>query len=102
MTSIGLGKRIPSGKSFPGMKHLTLVFLLVALAAPLRADILANSSFVDGRAHWKGDAKEINTSDLSAGNVPGVTVTLNRDKWTKIYQRFKTHEKTVNYSISFT
>jgi hypothetical protein len=69
---------------------------------PLRADILVNGNFADGRAHWKGDAKDIDTNNTSAGTQPGVTITLNKDKWTKIYQTFNTHAKNVRYSITFT
>ena len=78
------------------MKALLFALLVLACALPLRADILANGNFADGRAHWKGDAKDI------AGAQPSVTVTLQKEKWTKIYQTFDTHAKEVRYSITFT
>jgi hypothetical protein len=84
------------------MKLLLLGLLVFASSISLRADILANSGFADGRAHWKGDAKDVNTDNLGAGSQVGVTITLKKDKWTKIYQMFTTHEKKVQYSISFT
>jgi len=84
------------------MRTLAAAVILLMLAVPLRADILANSNFADGRAHWKGDGKEIDTDDISAGNQPGITVTLQKDKWTKIYQVFSTQEKKVSYNITFT
>ena len=84
------------------MKSLAFVLLIIGCAFPLRADILANGDFHDGPAHWKGDAKEIEAGDLSAGAKPGITVTLKKDKWTKIYQTFATHEKEVDYNITFT
>ncbi len=84
------------------MKLLLLGVLVLVSSISLRADILANSAFTDGRAHWKGDAKDINTDNLGAGSQVGITVTLKKDKWTKIYQTFTTREKRVQYSISFT
>jgi len=86
------------------MKALAFAVLVLAFTLPLRADILANGNFADGRAHWKGDAKEIdaNANNLTTGNPSGVTVTLKKDKWTKIYQTFNTHAKKVQYSITFT
>jgi hypothetical protein len=92
----------PAGNHDFTMRPLAAIFLVIGFSLPLRADILANGNFTDGRAHWKGDAKEINTDDISSGNQPGVTVTLNKDKWTKIYQTFTTHENKVQYSITFT
>jgi hypothetical protein len=83
------------------MKGLLLFVLLASSTLLARADILANGDFADGPAHWKGDAKEISSDDLTAGNQPGVVVTLKKDAWTKIYQTFSTHEKEVQYSITF-
>jgi hypothetical protein len=83
------------------MKTVLIALVVLACALPLRADILANGDFTDGPAHWKGDAKEITSDDLTAGNQPGVVVTLKKDAWTKIYQTFSTHEKEVQYSITF-
>jgi hypothetical protein len=87
------------------MKAIALVGLLVfACTISLRADILVNGNFADGHAHWKGDAKDpdTTTSDLSNPNSQnGVTITLKKDKWTKIYQSFNTREKKLHYSITF-
>jgi hypothetical protein len=84
----------------------TPLFALLVLAAgwPLQADILVNGNFADGRAHWKGDAENVDTSNdlASPSNQGSVTITLKKDKWTKIYQTFSTHEKRVDYSITFT
>jgi len=86
------------------MRTLLFAVLVLALILPLRADILANGNFADGRAHWKGDAKDIDTGDDLSNPSPqgGVTITLQKDKWTKIYQTFDTQEKNVQYSITFT
>ena len=89
-----------------GMKALAL-FVLVAFVSvlSLRADILANGDFSDGHAHWKGDAQDPDTGgDLSANpsTNAGVIIKLKKDKWTKIYQRFSTHEKKLQYTITFT
>lgn len=98
-----LGKCLPSGKPYSGMK--TFVFSLLVLACviiPLRADILVNGNFADGKAHWRGDAQPLDQSDLSNPTTSaGVTITLKKDKWTKIYQVFTTKEKKLQYSITF-
>jgi hypothetical protein len=94
-----------AGKQHIAMKNLTLFLLVMAAVIPLRADILVNGNFADGRAHWKGDAQDPDTGgDLSQNpsNQGGVTITLKKDKWTKIYQVFSTHEKKLHYSITFT
>jgi hypothetical protein len=86
------------------MKALALALLLGASMISLQADILVNGNFADGRAHWKGDAQDPDTGgDLSTNPTPqgGVVVTLKKDKWTKIYQTFTTHEKKLHYSITF-
>jgi hypothetical protein len=87
-----------------GMKALAFALLAFASIFPLRADILANSNFADGRAHWKGDAEDIDSSgDLSNSSTQGgVTITLKKDRWTKIYQTFTTRAKKLHYSITFT
>ena len=84
------------------MKAFSVALLFLVFAVAARADILVNSTFADGSAHWKGDGKEIDTDDISAGNQPGMTVTLQKEKWTKIYQTFSTHERKVSYKITFT
>ena len=81
-----------------------IAFTLVVLACfiPLRADILANSDFADGRAHWKGDAHPADTSDLAdPSSSAGMTVTLKKNEWTKIYQVFLTKEPTLRYIVTF-
>jgi hypothetical protein len=85
------------------MKALTLVFLFFACTVSLHADILVNGDFADGRAHWKGDAKDPDATDNLSGPSPlgGVTIELKKDKWTKIYQTFSTHAKKLHYSITF-
>jgi hypothetical protein len=88
------------------MKALAL-FILLAFASvvSLQADILANGDFSDGHAHWKGDAQDPDTGgDLTANpsSNAGVIIKLKKDKWTKIYQSFSTHEKKLRYTITFT
>ena len=84
-----------------------LALLLLAGFASLRADVLVNSSFADGRAHWKGDAQDVEASssgDLSAGSSgsgAGVVIKLNPDKWTKIYQGFNIHDKTLFDTVTY-
>ncbi|MCE0521419.1 MAG: hypothetical protein LV480_00735 [Methylacidiphilales bacterium] len=70
------------------------------------APILINSDFAEGRAHWKGDAKDLDNSgqvDLTTGNstTPGVIITLKKDKWTRIYQAFSVRNGKLYYSITF-
>ena len=84
------------------MKTVAFALLVLACVTTLRADILVNSGFTDGRAHWKGDAQPLDQSDLSSPTTsPGVIITLKKDKWTKIYQVFTTSEKKLRYSVSF-
>jgi hypothetical protein len=84
------------------MKTIACALLVLACLVPLRADILVNSDFTDGRAHWKGDAQPLDMSDLSSPTTPaGVTITLKKDKWTKLYQVFTTKEKKLRYSVTF-
>lgn len=86
------------------MKAPVLVLLVLACALPLRADILVNGNFADGRAHWKGDPQNLDTSgNLSNASAQGgVTIMLKKDKWSKIYQTFTTREKKLRYSFTFT
>ena len=86
------------------MKPIAFVFLLIALALPLHADILVNGDFADGHAHWKGDAKDPDGSTVDLTNpapLGGVTITLKKDSWTKIYQTFATRVPKLHYSITF-
>jgi hypothetical protein len=89
-------------------KAMRLLFLLVlACLFPLRADILVNGNFADGRAHWKGDLQDadaINSASLStsgSSNSGGVVVQLKKDKWTKIYQTFTIRDPKLYYSVTF-
>ena len=52
------------------MKAITLVFLFFACTVSLHADILVNGDFADGRAHWKGDAKDPDATDNLSGPSP--------------------------------
>jgi hypothetical protein len=86
------------------MKTAAFVFLVIALAIPLRADILVNGDFADGHAHWKGDAKDPDGSTVDLNNpapLGGVTITLKKDRWTKIYQTFATRVPKLKYTITF-
>ena len=64
------------------MKRFTCILLVLACLLPLRADILVNGNFADGRAHWKGDLKDpdsANSNDLSnpsSSNSGGVVIQL--------------------------
>jgi len=87
------------------MKAVVFALIVLVFMIPLQADILVNGDFADGHAHWKGDAKDPdpNSGDLSNPTpLAGVTITLRKDKWTKIYQYFTTREKKLHYSITFT
>jgi len=84
-----------------------IVLLLVTCAVPLEAaDILVNSNFAEGRAHWLGDAQDLDDSsqaDLTTGNSSssGVVINLKTDKWTKICQAFDVRDELLYYSITF-
>src|SRR5258708_38830555 len=86
------------------MKGFLFALLTLASMISLQADILANGNFTNGRAHWKGDAQDLDPSsslpNLSAQG--GVTITLKKDKWTKLYQTFTTRERKLHYSITCT
>jgi hypothetical protein len=86
------------------MKCIARFLLLVLLLSPLRADqdILVNSNFSDGHGHWQGDAKDVETGDLSSDTPPpGAVVQLKKDKWTKIYQLFTVRDKRLYYTVTF-
>jgi hypothetical protein len=86
------------------MTSIARLLLLLLLLSPLRADqdILVNSGFTDGHGHWQGDAKDVDTGDLSSDTPPpGAVVHLKKDKWTKIYQLFTIRDKKLFYTISF-
>ncbi len=86
---------------------LGLVFLGLALL-PLQADIdiLANSDFSNGKAHWKGDAEEASASvaDGGLGNGAasnGLILNLKPHSWTSISQTFNTSESKLALSITY-
>ena len=87
------------------MRLLTLLLLTCIL--PLQADILANSNFADGRAHWKGDAQDAETADshnlarAPSGNSAGVVIKLQKDKWNKIYQNLTLRDAKLLFTITF-
>ncbi len=77
---------------------------LMVFGAPLlRADVLVNSDFSQGRAHWGGDAEEVTATDLKTGDADStaVTIKLKKDKWTMIYQGFTVREPVLYYTIVF-
>ncbi len=80
--------------------------LLVLGSSLLRADVLVNSDFSEGRAHWGGDAEDIaarNPFDPSGNDTPttGVMIKLKKDKWTMIYQSFPVRTPALYYTIAF-
>ncbi|HEY8943889.1 MAG TPA: hypothetical protein VIM73_06500, partial [Polyangiaceae bacterium] len=86
------------------MKSIAPFLLLLLLLLPLRADkdILVNSSFTDGHAHWQGDAKDVETGDLSSDTPPpGAVIHLKKDKWTRMFQLFTIRDKSLFYKVSF-
>jgi hypothetical protein len=70
-----------------------LFFLLLVLALPLQADILANGSFADGTAHWRGDAHESTSG--------GIIIQLDPVKWTSVSQTFNTQEPNLDFAVTF-
>ena len=84
------------------MKVIAWALLILTWIVPLQADILANSDFADGPAHWQGDAEAITTpeslADPSAA-PPGVVISLKPDRWTKIYQTFTAPVDFLKYTI---
>ena len=91
------------------MRNTIFGLLLWMCLGPLHADqdILVNSNFADGRAHWKGDAEDADSSDVTNLGEPSSTdsgsaiIKLNSDKWTKLYQVFIPREKKLFYTITF-
>jgi hypothetical protein len=86
------------------MKCVAFLLLLLWLLLPLRADqdILINSNFSDGHSHWEGDAKDVDTGDLTSDTqTAGAVIHLKKDKWTKIYQLFTVRNKKLYYTVSF-
>jgi hypothetical protein len=100
------------------MKRTALALLMLASLCSLRADtdILVNSDFSDGRAHWKGDVQDPDTggssdlgastdlgasSDSSSGNTAGVVIKLKQDQWTKIFQNFTVRSPKLFYTVTY-
>ena len=86
------------------MKCIAPVLLLLLLLLPLRADqdILVNSNFTGGHGHWEGDAKDVDTGDLSSDTPPpGAVIHLKKDKWTKMYQLFTVRDHKLYYTVTF-
>jgi hypothetical protein len=90
------------------MKLLTLTAVTLFFGIlSLKADTLVNGNFAEGRAHWKGDAKECPAADIPnslSGGSPlsgGVVIDLKKNTWTKIYQVFPVHETQLYYNINF-
>jgi hypothetical protein len=94
------------------MKRIALALFAMAWFFNLRADtdILVNSDFSDGKAHWKGDAEEPSSSgdvDLGAinnggsGNNAGIVIKLKKDAWTKIYQSFSVTSEKLYFTITY-
>jgi hypothetical protein len=91
----------------PAMKKLFLVLFTVFCLVTVRADILSNGDFSDGKSHWKGDlraASEQKSNDAAslehANNTPGVIVDL-KPAWTQISQVFNSHETAFTYKITY-
>jgi hypothetical protein len=79
------------------MKTLFLAALALACTLTLKAnDILANGNFVDGTAHWHGDAHASTDWDNQ-----GIVIQLSPSKWTKISQTFNTKETVLDFSITY-
>lgn len=84
------------------MKAVALALSVAAMLLPLRANILANGDFAEGHAHWRGDAQDIISTDLTNPSPHGgVTITLKKDAWTKIYQTFPARDAKARWSITF-
>jgi hypothetical protein len=77
------------------MRPLYLVGLLfAACVGAVHADILVNSDFTEGSAHWQGDR----TTDTDASTL---TITLKADTWTKIYQDFHSADGALKLHVSY-
>ncbi len=91
------------------MKRIACALLLLSCLLPLQADsseFIANSTFADGRAHWKGDPQEpdaaLGSVDVSSNGSSGsVVINLKKDKWTKIYQIVTVRAKHLDYTVKF-
>jgi hypothetical protein len=72
-------------------------------------DILANSDFSQGKAHWKGDGQDasgtsiddVSASMSSQGSVAGMSVTLKPQDWTLVWQTFHTREAALTFSMNY-
>jgi len=91
-------------------KVLLLALSLSLAVTVLRADtILVNGDFSQGKAHWKGDAKDaasgdmtdISTSMSDQGASSGMMVQLKPNDWTYVSQDFNTRETTLVFSMAY-
>jgi hypothetical protein len=87
------------------MKRLATALIILACVLPLQADILANSTFADGRAHWNGDGQDAVTpagAELTDGSPPsGLLINLKKDKWAKIFQDISVRGNQLYFSLKF-
>jgi len=92
------------------MKKFLLVFFLSLPLQIAPGDILVNGDFSDGTAHWKGDGKNSGATDHVvmraegtdvAPGLDGMTIPLKPGTWTKIYQVFHTHEKSLTFDLTY-
>ncbi len=84
------------------MRFILAVLLSWLAFAAARADILVNGSFADGRAHWRGDAQDVDAVNLGgmSSQSAGIVVKLKSDKWTKIYQTFNNRAPRLFFTVT--
>jgi hypothetical protein len=91
-------------------RALLAVSALSLLITGARADdILANGNFSEGKAHWKGDGKTADSTDMTdvtasldhSGDASGMYVPLSQKKWTSISQVFNTRETALTFSMTY-
>ena len=82
--------------------RMTVLVLTVFLlgGGALRADLLKNEKFKEGKAPWKGDVQDLPAA-LGQAAPSGVLIKLKKDKWVRMYQTFKKSSKFLGYTITY-
>jgi hypothetical protein len=97
-------------KSAPWLKSILIASALPFIAGVANADtILANGNFSEGKAHWRGDGKTADSTDMTdvtasldhSGDASGMYIPLSQTKWSSISQIFSTRETALQFSMSY-
>ncbi len=86
---------------FPGCRAAVFILALsLNGVGALRADLLTNENFKEGKVHWKGDVQDL-PAPLGQNAPSGGLIKLKKDQWTTIFQVYKSPGKPVVCSVTY-